>query len=160
MVADLATTASNNKALCLVSANQRKKSATPYEWIVADQGMEAWETFVQRIETNKNLRGIKKRNYLLKNAIEVEEQFKSYNLNDIGYPYGERQGKGEKRRVFTRPGTLTAVLRRAWGLESLKKVDGRRLNDDRDHALNALVVAAVSEAEVQRLTRSFQKWEQ
>src|SRR5690606_37423962 len=101
--------------------------------------------FVQRIETNKDLRGFKKRNYLLKNAREREEQFRSRNLNDtryaarllaeavkLFYPSGERQEKGGNRRVFTRPGALTAALRHAWGLESLKKTpDGKRVRDDR-----------------------------
>lgn len=62
--------------------------------------------------------------------------------------------------MFTRPGQLTSALRQAWGVESLKKTDGKRKSDDRHHALDALVVAAVGEAEVQRLTRSFQQWEQ
>jgi CRISPR-associated endonuclease Csn1 len=76
------------------------------------------------------------------------------------YPEGERQEKGGSRRVFTRPGGLTAALRHAWGVESLKKVDGKRVEDARHHALDALVVAAIGEWEVQRLTKSFQEWEQ
>ena len=163
----------NNKTLCLSSANQKKKGNTPYEWFGRDKSTDEWETFVQRVETNKELRGFKKRNYLLKNAKDAEEKFRSRNLNDTRYaarllaeavklffPAGERQEKGGNRRVFTRPGALTAALRQAWGLESLKKVDGKRLNDDRHHALDALAVAAVSEGEVQRLTKSFQEWEQ
>ena len=163
----------NNKTLCLAGANQRKRRATPYEWLNDEQGPDAWEAFVRRIETNKSFRGTKKRNYLLKNAAEAAERFRSRNLNDtryaarllaeavkLFYPPGERQERHGVRRVFTRPGALTAALRQAWGIESLKKVDGKRLNDDRHHALDALVVAAVSEAQVQRLTRSFQEWEQ
>ncbi|HKR15883.1 type II CRISPR RNA-guided endonuclease Cas9, partial [Rhizorhapis sp.] len=76
------------------------------------------------------------------------------------YPEGERQEKGGSRRVFTRPGGLTAALRHAWGVESLKKVDGKRIEDARHHALDALVVAAIGEREVQRLTLSYQEWEQ
>ena len=163
----------NNKTLCLASANQRKKGDTPYEWFLRDESEEEWETFVRRIETNKMFRGFKKRNFLLKNAKEREEKFRSRNLNDtryaarlladavkLFYPPGERQEKGGNRRVFTRPGQLTAVLRQAWGVESLKKVDGKRVNDDRHHALDALVVAAVSEREVQKLTKSIQQREQ
>lgn len=163
----------NNKTLCLASANQRKKGRTPYEWFGHDKSADEWETFVQRVETNKELRGFKKRNSLLKNAKDAEEKFRSRNLNDtryaarllaeavkLFYPAGERQEKGGSRRVFTRPGALTAALRQAWGLEALKKIDGKRLNDDRHHALDALTVAAVSESEVQRLTKSFQEWEQ
>jgi CRISPR-associated endonuclease Csn1 len=163
----------NNKTLCLSSANQRKRGQTPNEWFSREKSPEEWETFVQRIETNKALRGFKKRNYLLKNARDAEEKFRSRNLNDtryaarllaeavkLFYPMGERQEKGGNRRVFTRPGALTAALRHAWGLESLKKIDGKRVSDDRHHALDALAVAAIDEGEVQRLTKSFQEWEQ
>ena len=116
---------------------------------------------------------VKKRNYTLKNAKEAEERFRSRDLNDtryacrllaeavrLFYPEGDRQDRGGKRRVFTRPGSLTAALRHAWGIKSLKKVDGQRVEDARHHALDALVVAAVGEWEVQRLTKSFQEWEQ
>jgi CRISPR-associated endonuclease Csn1 len=164
----------NNKTLCLARANQRKKGATPFEWFSMEKAPEEWDVFVARVEGSKSLRGFKKRNYLLKKADEeVENKFKSRNLNDtryackllaeavkLFYPKGERQEKDGNRRVFTRPGQLTAALRQAWGLESLKKVDGKRLPDDRHHALDALVVAAVSETEVQKLTKSFQEWEQ
>jgi CRISPR-associated endonuclease Csn1 len=163
----------NNKTLCLASANQRKKGATPFEWFSKEKTPDEWDVFAERVEGNKSLRGFKKRNYLLKNAKDAEEKFRSRNLNDtryacrllaeavkLFYPRGERQEKDGNRRVFTRPGQLTAALRQAWGLESLKKVDGKRLPDDRHHALDALVVAAVSESEVQKLTKSFQEWEQ
>lgn len=163
----------NNKTLCLASANQRKKRDTPFEWFSKDKPSGDWEKFVGVVEGSKALRGFKKRNYLLKNGEEAAERFRTRNLNDtryacrllaeavkLFYPRGDRQEKDGNRRVFTRPGQLTAALRTAWGLESLKKVDGKRLPDDRHHALDALVVAAVSEAEVQKLTKSFQEWEQ
>lgn len=163
----------SNKVLCTAEANQRKKGQTPFEWIVASQGEDGWNTFVARIEGNSAFRGAKKRNYVLKNAKEAEERFRTRNLNDtryacrllaeavkLFYPEGERQDKDGVRRVFTRPGGLTAALRHAWGVESLKKVDGKRVDDARHHALDALVVAAIGEWEVQRLTRSYQEWEQ
>ncbi|AGH49278.1 hypothetical protein G432_07765 [Sphingomonas sp. MM-1] len=162
-----------NKVLCATAANQRKKGQTPCEWITAAQGEEGWATFVARIEGNAAFRGPKKRNYVLKNAKEAEERFRARNLNDtryaarllaeavkLFYPEGERQDKGGVRRVFTRPGGLTAALRHAWGVEALKKRDGKRVDDARHHALDALVVAAIGEGEVQRLTRSYQEWEQ
>jgi CRISPR-associated endonuclease Csn1 len=163
----------NNKVLCIARANQEKRRDTPFEWIMRTKGEEGWELFATRIETNPHYRGFKKRNYTLKNATEAEERFRSRNLNDtryacrllaeavkLFYPEGERQDRDGKRRVFTRPGSLTAALRHAWGIESLKKVDGERVNDARHHALDALVVAAVGEWEVHRLTKSFQEWEQ
>jgi len=163
----------SNKVLCTARANQEKKGQTPFEWIMSSQGEEAWNTFLARIEGNTAFRGAKKRNYVLKNAKEAEERFRTRNLNDtryacrllaeavkLFYPEGDRQEKGGNRRVFTRPGGLTSALRHAWGVESLKKVDGKRVEDARHHALDALVVAAIGEWEVQRLTRSYQEWEQ
>ncbi|RVQ68736.1 type II CRISPR RNA-guided endonuclease Cas9 [Croceicoccus ponticola] len=163
----------SNKVLCTARANQEKKGQTPFEWIMSSQGEDAWNTFLARIEGNTAFRGAKKRNYVLKNAMEAEERFRTRNLNDtryaarllaeavkLFYPEGDRQEKGGNRRVFTRPGGLTAALRHAWGVESLKKVDGNRVEDARHHALDALVVAAIGEWEVQRLTRSYQEWEQ
>jgi CRISPR-associated endonuclease Csn1 len=162
-----------NKVLCVAEANQRKKGQTPFEWIIASQGEEGWRTFVARIEGNAAYRGSKKRNYVLKNAKEAEERFRSRNLNDTRYaarllaeaaklffPEGERQERGGVRRIFTRPGGLTAALRHAWGIEAFKKVDGKRVDDARHHALDALVVAAIGEWEVNRLTKSYQQWEQ
>jgi CRISPR-associated endonuclease Csn1 len=163
----------SNKVLCTARANQEKKGQTPFEWIMSSQGEDAWNTFLARIEGNTAFRGAKKRNYVLKNAKEAEERFRTRNLNDtryaarllaeavkLFYPEGDRQEKGGNRRVFTRPGGLTSALRHAWGVESLKKVDGKRVEDARHHALDAFVVAAIGEWEVQRLTRSYQEWEQ
>lgn len=162
-----------NKVLCTATENQRKKGRTPYQWFKAEKSEDEWDTFVARVEGNAAFRGPKKRNYVLKNAKEAEERFRTRNLNDtryaarllaeavkLFYPEGDRQEKGGNRRVFTRPGGLTAALRHAWGVESLKKVDGKRVEDARHHALDALVVAAIGEWEVQRLTRSYQEWEQ
>lgn len=160
----------NNKTLCFTAANQNKRRDTPHEWL---QRIGGWDDFAARVEGNSELRGFKKRNYLLKNAAEAEERFRTRNLNDtryaarllaeavkLFYPEGERQDRGGVRRVFSRPGALTAALRQAWGIEALKKVDGKRVADDRHHALDALVVATIGEGEVQRLTKSYQEWEQ
>ncbi|WOE75564.1 type II CRISPR RNA-guided endonuclease Cas9 [Alterisphingorhabdus coralli] len=162
----------NNKTLCMAKTNQDKGSDTPYEWIMRAQDEKGWTQFVERIESNPNYGGYKKRNYTLENADEVAERFRSRNLNDtryaarllaeavkLFYPQVERQDKDGKRRVLTRPGALTAALRHAWGVESLKKIDGRRVDDARHHALDALIVAACTEAQIQWLTRSYQQWE-
>ncbi|POS61306.1 type II CRISPR RNA-guided endonuclease Cas9 [Parasaccharibacter apium] len=166
----------SNKGLCLAKENQAKKNQTPYEWIHG-QGTtaqkEQWDKFVADVESRKNTKGLKKRNFLLKGSKEIEERFRSRNLNDtryaarlmveaarLLYPAGQRGEKGGTRRVFTRPGALTAALRHAWGVESLKKIGGERLHDNRHHALDAAIVAAVSEAEIQKLTKSFQECEQ
>ena len=117
-----------------------------------------WMEYVARVEV-KEVKGRKKRNYTLKDAASIEEKFKARNLTDTQWatrlladelkrmfpaPEGER-------RVFTRPGAITSKLRRAWGLEGLKKENGERVPDDRHHAVDALVLAATTESLLKRL---------
>jgi len=155
----------HNKTLCLASANQHKRNMTPFEWMGDD--LDRWEKFSASVESNKNLKGLKKRNYLLRNAKEVEEKFRSRNLNDTRYATkvlleAVKLLYPQERRhdcVRARPGPLTAALRQAWGIEGMKKTDGKRIADDRHHALDALVVAATSEGELNKLTKVYQQSE-
>lgn len=148
-----------NKTLCFTHANQAKKGRTPFEWFEAEAL--DWALFSERVERCKEMKGRKKGGfYLRKNAAEVEETFRNRNLGDTRYAtrllldlLARMYPKDGKRHVLARPGPLTAKLRRAWGLDDLKKdADGKRLEDDRHHALDAIVVAATSESMLQHLT--------
>jgi CRISPR-associated endonuclease Csn1 len=165
----------NNLTLCTAAANQAKKNRTPFEWYQQDNSLNGqlldWDTFHSCVEA-LHIKGMKKRNYLLPNAQEREEAFRERNLNDtrfaaklllrsveLMYPSNQTD-QPDKRRVFARPGALTALLRRGWGVEGFKKVDGKRVEDDRHHALDAIVLAATTESMVQRLTRAHQQAEE
>ena len=164
-----------NKTLCTTSANQNKRGRTPFEWFDAEKTEAEWMEYVARVEALKEVKGRKKRNYTLKDAANVEEKFKARNLTDTQWatrlladelkrmfpPRPERRAPDgtDERRVFTRPGAITSKLRRAWGLEGLKKIDGARVSDDRHHAVDALVLAATTESLLQSLTREVQKRE-
>jgi CRISPR-associated endonuclease Csn1 len=165
-----------NKTLCFAKANQEKRGATPFEWLGPDAAR--WDEFRARVESNRAMKGRKKRNYLLKDATVLTEKFRPRNLNDTKYatrltldllarmyPESDRftgvprkpEEARKTRRLFARPGALTDRLRRAWGLQGLKKDDkGRRIADDRHHALDALIVAAISESALNQLTRAAQ----
>ena len=153
-----------NKTLCLATANQAKKNRTPFEWY-EDEGLD-WPAFTARIEGCKDMKGRKKGGfYLRKNAAQVEQTFRNRNLGDTRYAtrllldmLARLYPKDGKLHVLARPGQLTAKLRRAWGLDDLKKDDnGNRLEDDRHHALDAIVVAATTQAMLQRLTLAAQE---
>lgn len=151
-----------NKTLCYASANQEKKGRTPFEWFGPHE--KQWAAFVARIESNKALKGRKKRNYLLKDASVLEEKFRPRNLGDTRYAtrlladvLARIYPEDGTRHVFARPGPLTDRLRRAWGAQNLKKdADGNRVSDDRHHALDALIVAATTDSALIRLTKAFQ----
>lgn len=72
-----------NKTLCFTTENQRKKGRTPHEWLTAEGA--DWDAFAARVENSKEMKGRKKRNYLLKDASVLEERFRSRNLNDTRY---------------------------------------------------------------------------
>ena len=124
--------------------------------------------------------GYKRRNLLVEGdeAIEkLKQRLSSRHLNDTRhatkvlmqaieclYPvekYIDRQGNERvKQRVFARPGQLVGMLRRAWGINHLKcDIQGERLNDDRNHAVDALVGAAVTNRELQQMTMAYQEQE-
>jgi CRISPR-associated endonuclease Csn1 len=155
-----------NKTICCVACNQNKSRRTPAEWFESDRSEQDWLEYIARVES-ADLKGRKKRNYTLKDAASVEEKFKARNLTDTQWaarlladelkrmfpaPEGER-------RVFPRPGAITSKLRRAWGLEGLKKVNGQRVSDDRHHAVDALVLAATTESLLNRMTKEVQQRE-
>ncbi|MFN0044710.1 MAG: type II CRISPR RNA-guided endonuclease Cas9 [Alphaproteobacteria bacterium] len=157
-----------NKTLCSTTANQNKRGRTPAEWFEADKTEKDWIEYVARVESLKEVKGRKKRNYTLRNASDIEDKFKARNLTDTQWAtrlladalarmFPAPEGK---RRVFTRPGAITSKLRRAWGLESRKKdADGNRVPDDRHHAVDALVLAATTESLLNRMTGEVQRRE-
>lgn len=163
----------HNKALCFAKANQDKKNRTPFEWFMADRGEEEWRAFTARVETNPSLKGLAKRNLMLRDAEGAAGRFRNRNLNDTRWicrlvaealrqvlPDVPDENGELRRRVFVRPGNLTDRLRRAWGLGWLKKDEkGARIPDDRHHALDALIVAVTSESLLQRATRAVQEIE-
>ncbi|MCL2713334.1 MAG: type II CRISPR RNA-guided endonuclease Cas9 [Alphaproteobacteria bacterium] len=156
-----------NKTLCTTKANQDKRGRTPFEWFETEKTEQEWMEYVARVESLKEVKGRKKRNYCIKDAGNFEEKFKARNLTDTQWAtrlladelkrmFPAHEGE---RRVFTRPGSITSALRRAWGLEGLKKEAGKRVEDDRHHAVDALVLAATSESLLNRLTKEIQKRE-
>lgn len=155
-----------NKTLCLTRANHAKRGRTPFEWFEAED--RDWALFASRVEACKEMKGRKKGGfYLRKNAKEVEDTFRNRNLGDTRYAtrllldmLARLYPKDGRRHVLARPGQLTAKLRRVWGLDDIKKdEDGKRKDDDRHHALDAIVIAATTESMLQKLTKAAQEAE-
>lgn len=154
-----------NKVLCLTSENQRKGRWTPWEWFAAD-GRD-WDAFTARVVTSLNdPRSKEKRRKLLrKEFAEIEKGYRARHLQETQYlirvlrrelekEWPElRTRPGDRRRLFARPGPVTSMARRAWGLDDLKR-SGKL--GDRDHALDAIVIACLSERHLVWLV----KWHQ
>ena len=157
----------HNKTLCLAKANQEKRGRTPFEWFSSEKGAEDWELYLARVRELPALKGFKRRNYTMRDAAAQEEGFRKRNLNDTRWTcrllaqcLEQLYKPNGKRHVFARPGALTDRLRRGWGLQWVKKDEkGNRLPDDRHHALDAIITAACTEAQLQSLTAAFKREE-
>ena len=143
----------NNKVLVLGSENQNKGNQTPYEYFNGKDNSREWQEFKARVETSRFPRSKKQRILLQKFD---EDGFKERNLNDTRYvnrflcqfvtDHMQLTGKG-KRRVFASNGQITNLLRGFWGLRKV------RAENDRHHALDAVVVACSTVAMQQKITR-------
>ena len=143
----------NNKVLCLSEENRQKGNKLPYEYI--DQSK--WYEFTQRLKTY-NLKTAKY-NRLIKKSYS-QEGFISRNLNDTRYIarfikdyIKENLDFGNNLKVETRNGSLTAFLRTQWGL--IKNRD----ENDKHHALDAIVLACSTQGMVQHLSEISKKIE-
>jgi CRISPR-associated endonuclease Csn1 len=156
----------HNKVLVYTRANQDKGNHTPYEWLSSSP--KKWQKFQAHVLSMKSLHHRKKRNLLTETFATDEAKFAERNLTDTRYisklvtAYLEAlyveaghpppRDKGE-RRIFTRPGAMTSLVRRAWGLENLKKdLTGKRIGD-KHHAVDALVCACIAEDDAQWINR-------
>jgi CRISPR-associated endonuclease Csn1 len=163
----------DNKVLVFTASNQNKGNQTPFEWLGGPYSL-PWLGHITRITAMRGIRGRKRRNLLDATFGEREDEFLARNLNDTRYIgrlvtaflqdiytiVGEKLPtvKDSKRRIFVRPGALTAMIRKAWGLEDLKKdLDGHRIGD-KHHAVDALICACIGEGQSQFVTALSKAW--
>ena len=142
----------NNKVLVLANENQNKGNKTPYEWFNGKDNSDSWKRFLALVN-NSGFSAVKKQHILMK---EIDEEgFKQRNLNDTRYitrflcNWVENNipllGKGVKR-VFAPQGKITALLRSNWGIRKVRE------DNDRHHAIDAIVVACTTVSIQQRIT--------
>jgi len=162
-----------NQVLCFAQENQNKGQKTPWEW-KGRTDPKWWGAFEARVNT-LTMKRYKKNLLLMRNFDERQQGFVERNLNDTKYaarallavlrelytdenepdPASEGYLGNTKRRLFARPGAITAILRRAWGVGAIKD-----RADDRHHARDALICAAGSnEWLLNTLTKQYQQVE-
>jgi CRISPR-associated endonuclease Csn1 len=159
-----------NKVLTLAAPNQEKRNRTPFEWL--GESPDRWRTFVTGVNLCTGLHKEKRRKLLLQSFEERQEDYRARHLNDtrhairalrheleLKYPVLLTQAGGQ-RRFFARPGAITALARRSWGLNNLKYGRETEQLGDRDHALDATVIACVTEGLLQYMTRAIQRDEE
>ena len=145
----------NNKVLVLASENQNKGDRTPFEYFGSDE--KKWNNFVARVNLLKNR---EKKRLLLKEKFGEKEQseFIDRNLNDTKYMSKfllnlfqkyllTTPSQKYKRVIRSVNGAVTSYLRKCWGINKIRE-DG-----DIHHAIDASVIAMVTDGQIQKITR-------
>lgn len=157
-----------NKTLCYAEENRNvKKNRTPYEaYHTSPQG----EEILSRVSKfqGRLAREKLRRFRMTPEEVELEiSEFTARQLNDtrwaskwakryLGLLYGGADANGVdafgKLRVQATSGTVTAFLRRAWGLNDiLTESDTKSRDDHRHHAVDATVIALTDAGAVKSL---------
>lgn len=150
-----------NKVLVTSQANREKGNRTPYEYFGQDEVH--WSAYEARV--NHFIKDYKKRRNLLKQGFTKEDrrEFKERNLNDTKYitrviynmirqnlEMEPLNREDRKKQVFAVNGSITAYLRKRWGLMQKDR------STDTHHAMDAVVVACCTDGRIQKISRSTQ----
>lgn len=151
-----------NKTLCWNQENRRKGNRTPWEAYGSDP--ERYEQILERVRHFQGpLRTVKLERFRMCDAKEIED-LRTSQLNDtryasvlameyLGLLYGGVVDEAHTRRVAASKGQVTAILRRAWDLNTLLSARGVKAREDhRHHAVDAVVLASMSQAHVHRIS--------
>lgn len=162
----------NNLVACLSGENANKLNNTPFEWSQRDPNFD-WNRFTAIVALSKELPKRKRRLLLMKSTEEIKNAFRKRNLVDTQYAirlliaeldaFFKRQlMSGTKPpSVVGRPGRLVSWLRQGWGLGRYKyEYENVRNADDRHHALDAIIVAAIDKRTLDMATWLAQKNEE
>lgn len=143
-----------NKVLVLSSENRQKGNRLPLQYLTGDRR----DRFIVWVKTNPRYKS-GKRQRLLMEKISDEDAMRDRNLKDTqtataflnGYIASNlgfaESGSGMRRRVYSINGAVTSYVRKRWGL-SKNRADG-----DAHHAVDAAVVACVTQSMIQRITK-------
>lgn len=142
----------NNKTLCARETNLAKGDRLPSEYFRA-MGETAWDDAKTRALTILPYRKFKHFT-----AEKIDEDFVSRQLNDTRYisKVALSELKNICKDVSVSPGRLTSQLRHLWGLNSIlnPEHDSKTREDNRHHAVDALVVACTNRSILQHLSKN------
>ena len=155
-----------NKTLCYHEENRSVKAGLiPYEAYSADPVR--WNQIIERVKKFKGPLAKKKLQRFL--AKEIPDGFVNQQLSDTRWIckaateyleclYGGKADENGKQRIFTTTGGMTALLRKAWNLNSILggAVEKNRA-DYRQHAIDAIVIALTEPSIIQKFSNQVAK---
>ncbi len=150
-----------NKVLCFREMNRVKRGKSPFE---AFGDKPEWEDIVGRADKLPNNKRWRFKPDAMK-KFEEEGGFLARQLNETKYL--SRLAKAylgkvcDPDQIYVTPGTLTGLLRGKWGLNGLLGDDNRKnRTDHRHHAIDAIVIGAMTRGLLNSLAREAGRAEQ
>jgi CRISPR-associated endonuclease Csn1 len=156
----------SNKVLVLSVENQQKGNRLPLEYMANDKNkIESFINYCKSTYTRFNQR--KKLSYLLKDkwTQDDSENFTQRNLCDTeymarfllnvfqNYLLFKPSKKFDKKPVLATKGYITSYMRKCYGLNKVRE------NGDKHHAMDAFVIACVSDSYIQKIS-NFNKYKE
>lgn len=142
-----------NKVLVKSEENRQKGNRLPLQYLVGKKR----DDFI--VWATNNTRDYRKRQLLLKEKLSEDKELKERNLIDTRYisklmynlinDYLEfaPSATGKKKRVTAVNGSVTSYVRKRWGIKKIRE------NGDLHHAVDATIVACVTDGMIQKITR-------
>lgn len=144
-----------NKVLVLTEENRNKGNRLPLQYLTGQRR----DDFI--VWVNNNVKDYRKRRILLKEELTTEDEsgFKERNLQDtktmsrflLNYISDNLEFAestcGRKKKVTAVNGAVTSYMRKRWGISKIRE-DG-----DLHHAVDAVVIACVTDGMIQQISR-------
>lgn len=152
----------SNLTLSYASSNQFKKEQSPYEAFASNPKGYNWEEILERAKT---LPGIKMRRFL-KNAMDdfekAEAGFVERQINDTRFisraAVRYLSSVCPANKIWSIKGNNTSELRAKWNLNTLLSSSTdiwyKNRNDQRHHALDAIVIGLTDRSLIQRMAQA------
>ena len=152
-----------NKTVACTNCNREKGNQIPFEYMGSDESSIRWQHFTALCKSLNN----KQKEDLLLTTDWDENGTMERQLNDTRYitrvvqdwlekEYGfvATADKDQKRDLFAVKGHATSVLRKVWGVERAKYDENHMRDSEKNHALDAAVVVAATNRQVQLISKS------
>lgn len=149
-----------NKVLVMTEENRQKGNRLPLEYMRQAQR----DRFIVWVENQTSIPAAKKRRLLMEHLSD-EAEWKQRNLTDTQFistflaKYIDQHlqfapfANGRKRHVTCVNGAVTAYMRKRWGLTKVRE------NGDLHHAMDAAVIACVTQGMIHQIT-NFSKYKE
>lgn len=150
-----------NKTLCWHEENRAKRNRTPFEAYFGDEAR--YNTMLMAVSKFQGRLAARKKELFELTDTEELENFSSRQLNDTRYAtkavmqylamlYGGTVDDNGQRRIQSMTGGITALVRKAWGMNRILGDGEKNRDDHRHHAVDAVAIAMTGPALVKRLT--------